>query len=150
MINKKLQVFFRHIRSLTYGAAREGLRPSNPVTLRGVAGPYPFFWQKLMLLKKATKVGYFFKIPFTSSSLWSEKNYKIFFRHLRGVAGPHPFFASTMTVKKLGEAVKQAKEKEERSKNIVVFGVAEEENQQLESPVEQMLQHIGQKPGIVQ
>ena len=78
------------------------------------------------------------------------KNYKIFFRHLRGVAGPHPFFASTMTVKKLGEAVKQAKEKEERSKNIVVFGVAEEENQQLESPVEQMLQHIGQKPGIVQ
>ena len=53
-------------------------------------------------------------------------------------------------MKKLGEAVKQATQKEERSKNIVMFGVAEEETQQLESQVEQKLQHIGQKPRIVQ
>ena len=56
-----------------------------------------------------------------------------------------------MTVKKLGEAVNQATEKEERSKNIVIiFGAAEEENQPLESQVELILQHIGQKLRIVQ
>ena len=53
-------------------------------------------------------------------------------------------------MKKLGEAVKQATEKEERSNNIVMFSVAEEENQQLESLVEQILQHIGKKLRIVQ
>ena len=31
------------------------------------------FWQKLKLLEKATKVSYFSKINFASSSLWSEK-----------------------------------------------------------------------------
>ena len=52
-------------------------------------------WVKLKLLKKAIKVGYSFKIPFVSISLWS-KNIIIFVQTcwvtLRGVAGPHPFF----------------------------------------------------------
>ena len=51
----------------------------------------------------------------------------------------HKNVVSTITVKKLGEAIKQATEKEERSKHIVMFGAAEEENQQLESRVEQIL-----------
>ena len=59
----------------------------------------PIFWQKLKLLKKATKVSYFFKIPFASSSLWSETNrtrYAFIASsvRLRGVCEPHPFFGS--------------------------------------------------------
>ena len=30
---------------------------------------HTLFWQKLKLLKKATKISYFFKIPFASTSL---------------------------------------------------------------------------------
>ena len=34
--------------------------------------------EKLKLLKKATKIGYIFRIPFASSSLWSEKKINFF------------------------------------------------------------------------
>ena len=67
----------------------------------------PIFWQELKLLKKATKVGYFSKIAFASSSLWSDKIYQFFqtcWVTLRGVAGPHPFFGKNNVFKNLIES----------------------------------------------
>ena len=45
--------------------------------------------------------------------------------------------------------VKQVVEKEERGRNLVLYGVPEDESQQLEKKVEDILHHVGQKPRIV-
>ena len=58
--------------------------------------------------------------------------------------------SSSVTAKKLGDVVKLVAEKEERGRNVVMFGFAEEQTEQLESRVEEILQRIGQKPRIVE
>ena len=58
--------------------------------------------------------------------------------------------ARALSVKKVGDAVKQVAEKEERCRNVVIYGVAEEENQPLETRVGAIFQHVGQKPRIVE
>ena len=58
--------------------------------------------------------------------------------------------ARALSVKKVGDAVKQVAEKEERCRNVVIYGVPEEENQPLETRVGANFQHVGQKPRIVE
>ena len=59
-------------------------------------------------------------------------------------------FASVVSVKKIGDAVKNAAEKEGRNRNLVVYGVAEEAEEQLKSRVENILENTGMKPRIVE
>ena len=55
-----------------------------------------------------------------------------------------------MNVNPVGNAKKQVVEKEERGRNIVIFGVPEDGYQTLESQVERVLNYVGQKPRIVE
>ena len=57
--------------------------------------------------------------------------------------------ASAISVRKVGNAVRQVVDKEERSKNIVIYGVPEDLSQPLESRVGDIMQHLDQKPRIV-
>ena len=86
MININVQNFFSHVGS-SWGP-------------RGVTGPHPFFGKKLKLLKKATKVSYFYKIPILS--LWPLKNnfLQTCWVTQRGVAGQHPFFGQKLKLLK--------------------------------------------------
>lgn len=58
--------------------------------------------------------------------------------------------SSVFSVKKVGEVVKDAVEKEERGKNLVLFGVNEEANEQLNTRVGDILENTGQKPRILE
>ena len=60
--------------------------------------------------------------------------------------------ATAISVKKVGEAVKKVVEKEEREKNLVIYGVPEQEEstESLESRIGDILQNVGQKPRIVE
>ena len=51
--------------------------------------------------------------------------------------------------KKIHAAVKQAKEEEDRSKNLILFGVEELENEDLEATVSVVLEHLNEKPSIL-
>ena len=58
-------------------------------------------------------------------------------------------FASVISVKKVGDAVKQVVEKECKGRNVIIYGAPETENQLLESQVENIFELVGQKPRIV-
>ena len=53
-------------------------------------------------------------------------------------------------VKAVGKAVKLVVEKEEYCINVMIYGVSEDCNQTLESQVEGVLHHVGQKSRIVE
>ena len=55
-----------------------------------------------------------------------------------------------MNFKAVGNAVKQVVDKEERGRNVVIYGVPEDFNQTLESQVDGVLHHVEQKPRIVE
>ena len=58
--------------------------------------------------------------------------------------------SSVVSVKKVGDAVKLVVEKEQRAKNVVFYGVNEAQDQPLEPRVQEILNHLGQKPRIVE
>ena len=57
-------------------------------------------------------------------------------------------FASVMSAKKVGETVRQVVEKEERGRNVIMYGVPENGDQPLETHVGEILEKTGQKPRI--
>ena len=58
-------------------------------------------------------------------------------------------FDSAISVKRVGEAVKQMVDRDERGRNVIIFGVSEDTKQPLETRVGEVLQQIGQKPRII-
>ena len=50
--------------------------------------------------------------------------------------------------KKIAAAVKAVSEKEDRSSNIIVFGVPEEDNETVDSKVTDLLEHLDEKPKV--
>lgn len=67
----------------------------------------------------------------------------------KSVADVQKSVSSAFNTKKVGDAVKHAVEKDERGKNVVIFGVPEDITQTLETCVGGVLEHLGQKPRIV-
>ena len=51
--------------------------------------------------------------------------------------------------RKIAAAVKSATKEEDRSTNIVVFGVKEEENEELAPKIQGILEHLSERPNIV-
>ena len=58
--------------------------------------------------------------------------------------------SSVFSVKKVGQVVKDAVEKEERGKSLVLYGVPKEANEQLNTRVGDILENTGQKPRILE
>ena len=56
--------------------------------------------------------------------------------------------SEALAPRKIAAAVHSVKNKEDRSANIVVFGVAEKEDEELEPKVQEILEHLNEKPKI--
>ena len=56
--------------------------------------------------------------------------------------------SEALAPRKIAAAVHSVKNKEDRSANLVVFGVAEEEDEELEPKVQEILEHLNEKPRI--
>ena len=54
-----------------------------------------------------------------------------------------------MAPKKIQVAIKKAANEEDRSKNLMIFGLQEENDEDLESKVGEVLEHLNEKPRIV-
>ena len=54
--------------------------------------------------------------------------------------------SNAVSTKKIETAVKRVADKQDRSKNVIIYGVNESENEKLQERVEEVLENIGEKP----
>ena len=67
----------------------------------------------------------------------------------KSVAAVKKTVTSAFNTRRVGDAVKKAVEKDERGKNVVIFGIPEDITQTLETRVGGVLENLGKKPRIV-
>ena len=56
--------------------------------------------------------------------------------------------SNAVSTKKIESAVRRVAEKQDRSKNVIIYGVKELENEKLQEKVEEVLDMIGEKPFV--
>ena len=51
-----------------------------------------------------------------------------------------------LTTKKIEAAVRKVVDKDDRSKNVIIYGIVESQNENLQGKVEEVLENTGEKP----